>query len=143
MLIEARLALGEHATLVPDLEDPVAEHPLREGLWAQLMLALYRSDRQAMRCAPSGAASPLARELGIEPSKELTRLEDAILLQEPELDWKASGRERAPGGCAAERGGDVPAHRHRRLDRDVGAGSKDDGDTVARHDELMTAAVTV
>src|SRR6185437_4116640 len=46
-LVQARLASGEHAQLVPELEQMVADHPLDEGLYAQLMLALYRCGRQA------------------------------------------------------------------------------------------------
>jgi DNA-binding SARP family transcriptional activator/tetratricopeptide (TPR) repeat protein len=86
-LTEAQLALGQHAALVPVLEALVAEHPWREGLWAQLMLALYRSDRQADALRTYGRLRrQLGEELGIEPSKELVRLEEAILLQSPELD---------------------------------------------------------
>jgi DNA-binding SARP family transcriptional activator len=50
--IAADLALGRHSELVPELEALVAEHPLREGLRAQLMLALYRADRQAEALDP-------------------------------------------------------------------------------------------
>ena len=143
MLIEARLALGEHATLVPDLERLVAEHPLREGLWAQLMLALYRSDRQADALRTFGRLRRhLGEELGIEPSKELARLEEAILLQKPELDWKAPDE-------TSRRAVELPSGVVTFLLTDiVGSTSmweqhpKTMADTVARHDELMHAAVT-
>jgi DNA-binding SARP family transcriptional activator/tetratricopeptide (TPR) repeat protein len=96
-LTDARLALGEHVALVPELEVLVAKHPLREGLWAQLMLALYRSDRQADALRTYGRLRRhLGEELGIEPSKELVRLEEAILLQRAELDWEASQQESRP-----------------------------------------------
>jgi class 3 adenylate cyclase len=84
----ARLALGEHAALVPALESLIAEHPLRERLWAQLMLALYRSDRQADALRAYGRLRQhLGDELGIEPSTDLAALETAILRHEPELEW--------------------------------------------------------
>ena len=81
--------LGEHQQLVAELESLVAQHPLREHLWAHLMLALYRSDRQADTLRAYGRLRRrLGEELGIEPSRELARLEEAILLQKPELDWQ-------------------------------------------------------
>ena len=89
-LAEARLALGEHARLVPELERLVTDHPLRERLWAQLMLALYRCGRQADALRAYGRLRTLLRdELGIDPGGELARLEEAVLLQKPELDWHA------------------------------------------------------
>jgi DNA-binding SARP family transcriptional activator/pimeloyl-ACP methyl ester carboxylesterase len=87
-LIDARLALGEHAAVVPEIESLVGRHPLRERLWAQLMLALYRCDRQADALRAYGRLRrQLGDELGIEPSKDLVSLEEAILLHKPELDW--------------------------------------------------------
>jgi DNA-binding SARP family transcriptional activator len=84
----AELALGHHAQVVGTLEALVTAHPLRERLWGQLMVALYRAGRQAEALrAYQQLRRTLAEELGIEPSAELTRLEDAVLLQKPELDW--------------------------------------------------------
>jgi DNA-binding SARP family transcriptional activator len=84
----ARLELGEHRELVPDLESLVDQHPLRESLCAQLMLALYRAERQADALRKYASLRRRLRdELGIDPSRELVQLEDAILLQKPELDW--------------------------------------------------------
>jgi DNA-binding SARP family transcriptional activator len=85
--IEADLALGRHADLVAELDALVAEHPLRERLRAQLILALYRCGRQADALAAYQAAwRTLVEELGLEPSPPLRELEQAILRQDPSLD---------------------------------------------------------
>jgi predicted ATPase/DNA-binding SARP family transcriptional activator len=85
--IDAVLAIGRHAELVSQLEALVAEHPLRERLRAQLMLALYRSGRQSEALEVYRDASRMLRdELGIEPGIELQRLERAILEHASELD---------------------------------------------------------
>jgi YVTN family beta-propeller protein len=98
--IEADLALGRHAALVPELEALVREHPLRERLCAQLMVALYRSGRQAEALeAYQQARRMLREELGLEPGRNLQELERAILNHDPELDLPKrtpSVRERAP-----------------------------------------------
>ena len=80
----------------------IAAHPLRERLRAQLMLALYRSGRQAEALQVYRAARrELADELGLEPGEELRRLERAILAHDPELDGRASLRRRS--GAAGDR----------------------------------------
>lgn len=85
--IDADLALGDHAAVVPELERLVAEHPLREHLWGQLMLALYRSARQAEALTVyRRLTDTLAEELGLEPGAELRRLQQAILTQDTALD---------------------------------------------------------
>jgi DNA-binding SARP family transcriptional activator len=85
--IEADLALGRHAALVGELETLIAEHPLRERLRGQLMLALYRSRRQAEALeAYQAARRTLVEELGIDPSRSLQQLERQILHQDPALD---------------------------------------------------------
>jgi DNA-binding SARP family transcriptional activator len=85
--IEADLACGEHAALTSELEALVAQQPLRERLRGQLMLALYRCGRQAEALAAFQAArSELVEELGIEPSRELRELHEAILRQDARLD---------------------------------------------------------
>jgi DNA-binding SARP family transcriptional activator len=85
--IEADLALGRAAALVGEIEPLVAEHPLRERFRAQLMLALYRSGRQAEALAAYQATrQALVDELGIEPTPVLQELERAILQQDPALD---------------------------------------------------------
>jgi predicted ATPase/DNA-binding SARP family transcriptional activator len=84
--IEAELALGHHGDLVDELEALVAEEPLREHLRGQLMLALYRTGRQAEALAVyQDARRALLDELGLEPSPELKELEAAILRQDPGL----------------------------------------------------------
>jgi DNA-binding SARP family transcriptional activator len=87
-LVEARLSLGEHRTVVAEAEALVAAEPLRERRWAQLMVALYRSGRQADALrAYRRLRERLGEELGIEPSTELVRLEEGILLQDSGLAW--------------------------------------------------------
>src|ERR671923_1738426 len=84
--IEADLELGRHAEIVGELEALVAEHPLREGLRGQLMLALYRCDRQAEALETYRLGRRLlVEELGIEPSSSLRELHAAILAQDPAL----------------------------------------------------------
>lgn len=88
--IEAELALGHHAALVPELEVLAAREPTRERLAGQLMLALYRSGRQADALAAYRAArSSLVGDLGLEPGPELRRLEAAVLAHDPVLDLPA------------------------------------------------------
>ena len=85
--IDADLALGRHGALVAELERLVAEHPFRERLRAQLMLALYRSGRQADALAVyQRTRRTLVDELGIEPGETLQKLERAILEHDPALD---------------------------------------------------------
>jgi DNA-binding SARP family transcriptional activator len=85
--IEVELALGRHGALVPELETLVAEHALHERLRGQLMLALYRSGRQAEALAVYRAGRALlVDELALEPSPRLKELEQAILRQDDALD---------------------------------------------------------
>jgi predicted ATPase/DNA-binding SARP family transcriptional activator len=92
--LEAELGLGRHTALVPELEALVAEHPLHERFRAQLILALYRSNRQADALEAYRAARlALVDGLGLEPGQELRELEQAILRQDPALDAPAA----APG----------------------------------------------
>ncbi len=84
--VEADLALGRHAELVSELEALVQTQPLRERTRAQLMLALYRSGRQADALAEyRDARAMLVDELGIDPGRELKELEAAILRQDESL----------------------------------------------------------
>jgi YVTN family beta-propeller protein len=95
--IEADLALGRHAELVSELEGLVVEHPLRERLRGQLMVALYRTGRQAeaLEVYRSGRRQ-LDDELGLEPGDELKRLERAILEQDPSLAATAVDTQTGP-----------------------------------------------
>jgi YVTN family beta-propeller protein len=104
-LAEARLRLGQHRELVPELETLIAVSPYREGFHAQLMLALYRSGRQAEALAAFRRARELLTgELGIEPGRELRELQAAILLQAPELEPASGGAvQRALRPAAAPR----------------------------------------
>src|SRR6059058_4481928 len=97
--IDCDLALGRHEDVLGELHVLVGEHPLRERLRAQLMLALYRADRQAEALdAYQQARDVLVEELGIEPSPALQRLQQAILAHDPALELPAGIA--APSGLA-------------------------------------------
>ena len=84
--IDCDLALGRHEHALSELNLLVCEHPLRERLRAQQMLALYRADRQAEALeAYAQARRTLVDDLGIEPSEALQRLQQAILRHDPAL----------------------------------------------------------
>jgi DNA-binding SARP family transcriptional activator len=122
---EAKLALGDAARLVPELEGLVGAHPYRERLRSALMLALYRCGRQAdaLECYLVGRRL-LVEELGIEPSRALQGLQQAILNQAPALDLAGTapatplpGPEPAPtrpGPSSPEAPGRRPRRRWRR-----------------------------
>jgi DNA-binding SARP family transcriptional activator len=96
--IEADLALGRHGELVGELEVLTREHPLRERFRRHLMLALYRSGRQAEALATyQDARRVLVDQLGIDPSPSLQELERAILRQEPALESPDLGGPRQEG----------------------------------------------
>ncbi len=85
--VESLLQLGRHGEVVAEIDGLVSAHPLRERLRGQLMLALYRSGRQADALqAYRDGRRLLAADLGLDPSPELQRLERAILAQDPELE---------------------------------------------------------
>ena len=96
-LFEAKMALGRHAEVVSPLEALIADHPYRERLHAQLMLALYRSDRQADALqAYQNARRRLVEDLGIEPGAQLRELEQAVLAQDPALALPVPALAEAP-----------------------------------------------
>jgi len=95
--IAADLALGGHADVVGDLERLIAEHPHRERPRGQLIVALYRSGRQAEALDAYRAARAALDELGLEPSAALRTLERQVLAQDPALD--APGSRPLPDGA--------------------------------------------
>ncbi|WP_305729121.1 BTAD domain-containing putative transcriptional regulator [Streptomyces atratus] len=85
-LFELQLALGDTAELIVEMRELVQQHPLRESLRGQLMLALYRSGRQAEALDEYGRVRELlAEELGIDPGPNLTKLYEGILRESPDL----------------------------------------------------------
>jgi DNA-binding SARP family transcriptional activator len=102
--IEAELERGRHRELVGELELLVARHPLRERPRGQLMLALYRSGRQADALETYQAARRLlVDELGIEPGNALRQLQQAILRHDAELEPRPVATERVAPPSRAER----------------------------------------
>ncbi|HZD71963.1 MAG TPA: BTAD domain-containing putative transcriptional regulator [Actinomycetes bacterium] len=92
---EAALALGEHAEIIVAIRARLEEHPFRERLWAQLMLALYRCGRQADALETyQEARRVLSEQLGIEPGPDLQRLQAAILAHDPAIGAAAVPRGR-------------------------------------------------
>ncbi|MET9226986.1 BTAD domain-containing putative transcriptional regulator [Lentzea sp. NPDC003310] len=109
-LMECSLALGEHAAVAPLVNALVEQHPFRERLWEQLMIALYRCGRQAESLgAFHRARGVLVDELGIEPGPRLRDLEQAVLTADPRLDLP----ERTPVPVR----GNLPADRSSFVDR--------------------------
>jgi DNA-binding NarL/FixJ family response regulator len=91
--IECDLELGDARGVVPELEVLAREHPLREQLWAKLMLALYRTGRQADALrAFASARRALVDTLGVEPGAELRDLERRILQQDASLFGPSGSR---------------------------------------------------
>ena len=90
--LDLELTLGRHRRVAPELRVYVAEWPLRERLAGQLMLALYRSGRQAEALdAFHRLAKRLADDLGLDPSSEIARLHEGILRHDPALDPPGAG----------------------------------------------------
>lgn len=107
--VEAALALGRHGAVVAELEHRVQVHPLRERQRAQLMIALYRSGRQADALAAYRAGRRvLNEELGLEPSAALKALEQAILRQDPDLAWEPPQPMIQPAAPSATEPADEP-----------------------------------
>jgi DNA-binding SARP family transcriptional activator len=116
--IEADLALGRHLEVVGEIERLVAEHPLKERLYGQLMVALYRSGRQAeaLTVYRNGRAF-LVDQLGIEPSRELHDLERAILRQDPSLDVAPTSRATSATSIHRERWSELFVGREHEIER--------------------------
>ena len=122
--VEADLAAGRHAELVGELQQLTSQHPWRERLHAQLMLALYRSGRQADALeAYRHAREVLVEQLGIEPGAELHDLHQAILAHDPAIDapparqphCRRAGPSGAPGALGDRR---LPAPPNRTVGRE-------------------------
>lgn len=106
---EAELTCGRHHEVIAELQAACRAEPLRERLWGQLMLALYRAGRQADALrAFQQLRRTLVDELGIEPNPTLVRLEQSIVTQSHSLDWQppaplaGSVPPQGPAGFAAD-----------------------------------------
>jgi predicted ATPase/class 3 adenylate cyclase len=138
--IEAKLALGRQGEVIGQLEQLVEEHPYREHMHAQLMLALYRADRQADALqAYQNARRQLVEELGIEPGARLRELEAAVLAQDDSL-----ALERPPEPPRRTVPGDLPSGVVTFLLTDIeGSSALWEADPAAmaasleRHDEII------
>jgi WD40 repeat protein/DNA-binding SARP family transcriptional activator len=124
-LVDAELACGRAAEVIPQIESLVADHPLREAFRAKLVLALYRSGRQvhALR-ALEQHRSVLAEELGLDPSPELAELERQILVHDDALRLREPAGQPLRGYRLLERlgtgrGGTVHAATLPGVDRDL------------------------
>jgi DNA-binding SARP family transcriptional activator len=129
--IEARLELGRHLELLPELERLVAENPLRERLRGQQMLGLYRSGRQAEALHTyQDARQTLIGELGLEPGPALQGLERSILNHDAALDLPRAGSApmgtppagRLAAGVFVGRGAELAALEAALLDAEAGRG---------------------
>jgi predicted ATPase/DNA-binding SARP family transcriptional activator len=88
-LADAQLACGKHRDIVGVLRTAVDAAPFRERRWSQLMLALYRCGRKVEALeAYQEVAKRLGEDLGVEPGPEVIALEEAILLNKPDLNWR-------------------------------------------------------
>ncbi|WP_063975752.1 BTAD domain-containing putative transcriptional regulator, partial [Mycobacterium avium] len=135
---DALLATGRAAEIIGELEAAVAEAPLRERRWGQLMLALYRAGRQGEALgAYQRARAQLADELGVDPGPELRRLESAIVAQDASLDvlvvQNLSSVTRAVTFLLTDIEGSTAA-----WEADAAAMAV----ALARHDELVEQVVT-
>ncbi|MFI7600487.1 BTAD domain-containing putative transcriptional regulator [Actinoplanes sp. NPDC049681] len=126
LLVEARLALGQHADVLPELHELAREHPFDEEVQGRLVLALYRSGRQAdALLVLREVRARLAAELGIDPGPALRDLEAAVLSQSPGLAPPPPPPV-AVGGLLVGRGGELSA-----LEDLLGAGGPDAAPMVA------------
>lgn len=123
------LELGRHGAIIGELRALVAEHPWRERLYAFLMLALYRTGRQAEALGVyRQAREVLVTDVGIEPGQELRDLERAVLSKDHSLDLRLSEPEAQAVPQAGEPG-DEPAAIPRQLPATI-------ADFVGRDDQL-------
>jgi DNA-binding SARP family transcriptional activator len=110
--IAAEIEMGGHSTVVSELDALTARYPLRERMWANLMLALYRLGRQAEALAAyQRARQVLADELGTEPSRELQRLNEQILRRDPSLGLSPARQAVRPSRVDLQPGTEVASYR--------------------------------
>jgi DNA-binding SARP family transcriptional activator len=109
-LVDAKLVLGRHVEVVGELDSLIATYPYRESLRAQLMLALYRCERQADALqAYQSARKTLVDELGIEPGQRLQEMERAVLAHDPELALRVPEADQAVIAIDSEEPSGEPA----------------------------------
>lgn len=95
--LELEVGMGNHAEVIDQLRRLTTDHPLRERLWGTLMLALYRSGRQADALrAYRDVRQHIRSDLGVEPTSSLQRLHQRLLVGDPELAAATSATKRAP-----------------------------------------------
>ena len=130
-LTDTQLATGRAGEIVTDLEAAVGEHPNRERIVHQLMLALYRSGRtvDALR-AFERHRRMLSEDLGLDPSPEIRRLEEQILLHDPRL-------QRRPHGAVAA----TPGHGGTNPFKGLRSFGEDDGDVFFGRDQAVSDLV--
>ena len=110
--IDARLTMGDHQALASELESLTGANPMRERLWSQRMLALYRAGRQAEALRVfQDLRAILVAELGIEPGHDVAWLEHAILTQEPALLFAVPPEAGADAPALAPAATFPPLHR--------------------------------
>ncbi|MBM7785999.1 AfsR/SARP family transcriptional regulator [Tenggerimyces flavus] len=138
--IDAELALGQHTKVIPELTQLVNEHPLSERFRAQLMLALFRSGRQAeaLQAYRQGRVI-LQRELAQEPGRELRNLEQAVVREDPALAWTdgaSAPAQQQPPPARVEAKPTMPAE----LPTDIATFSGRAGEAARLHTYLTNAA---
>ena len=146
-LIDARLALGQHLELIPELESFSRMHPLHEHTHGQLMLALYRAGRQGDALAAyQRLRRTLDEELGIRPSQQLRDLETAILRHDPSLEAPAPPVRVGNGTVPAQLPPSISAFtgRRRELNQLDGllAGAVADADGTGRPVSVVISAIS-
>ena len=148
-LLEARLSLHDDRGVIAEAEAAVAEHPLRERLWALLMTALYRQGRQADALrAYQRVRRHLRDEFGIDPGRELQELEARLLRQDADLSPPAAGDAPAPARVPPPAGSPLPTGVVTFMLTDVVGSTRlweiaptATAEAIARHEELVRRAV--